>query len=122
MSGAARIGIFGGSFDPIHTGHLILAQSAQSLLDLDRVYFLPTANPPHKMMDRLTEFAVRERMVSLAIDDNPLFELSRIEGKREISFTYETVLHFKEKGFGHLFELHNRRPETSGIRNRLASA
>jgi len=95
-----RIGLFGGSFDPIHTGHLILAEAARETAALDKIYFLPTAVPPHKRRDDLSEFEIRSRMVELAIEDNPHFELSLLEGKEEISYTYESVLLFKERGYG----------------------
>lgn len=100
MTGRERIGLFGGSFDPIHTGHLILAEAARETVNLDRVIFLPTAVPPHKRRDDLLNFEIRSRMVELAIEDNPRFELSLLEGKEEISFTYESVLLFKERGYG----------------------
>ncbi len=95
-----KIGLFGGSFDPIHVGHLICAQSAVNFASLDRVFFIPTAMPPHKGREVLTDFEIRANMVALAIDGNPYFELSLIESEEHITYTYETVLHFKEKGFG----------------------
>jgi nicotinate-nucleotide adenylyltransferase len=93
-----KVGLFGGSFDPIHTGHLILAQSAMNFIGLKRVYFVPTAAPPHKETADLTDFETRRRMVELAIEDNPGFELSLVEAGERISYTYESVLYFKEKG------------------------
>ena len=74
-----RIGLFGGSFDPIHTGHLILAEMAADFAGLSRVYFVPTAVPPHKESSVLTDYSSRRHMVELAIAGNPDFELSRIE-------------------------------------------
>jgi len=95
-----RIGLFGGSFDPIHTGHLILAQNALDYAGLDKVIFIPTAVPPHKMTRRLTPIEHRLRMVELAIADNEYFELSLLEKKTEPSFTFESVLHFRGLGYG----------------------
>jgi nicotinate-nucleotide adenylyltransferase len=100
VDGREKIGLFGGSFDPIHTGHLILAESARSWVGLERVIFLPTAIPPHKSHTEMTSYEVRARMVELAIEDNPNFELSTLEGRWRVSYTYETVLHFKDEGYG----------------------
>ncbi|UCF06217.1 MAG: nicotinate (nicotinamide) nucleotide adenylyltransferase [bacterium] len=100
MDGREKIGLFGGSFDPIHTGHLILAESARSWIGLERIIFLPTAIPPHKNHTGMTSYEVRARMVELAIEDNPNFELSTLEGQWRVSYTYETVLHFKDEGYG----------------------
>ncbi|HVO76972.1 MAG TPA: nicotinate-nucleotide adenylyltransferase [Candidatus Bathyarchaeia archaeon] len=95
-----RIGLFGGSFDPVHTGHLILAQAAVNVAGLARVLFLPTASPPHKRPGSLTDIETRARMVTLAIAGNPRFELSRIEVSRGVSYTYRTVRSFVEQGYG----------------------
>jgi nicotinate-nucleotide adenylyltransferase len=95
-----KIGLFGGSFDPIHTGHLILAEAARETAGLSTVYFIPTAVPPHKRRVSLSCFDMRMRMVELAIADNPAFELSLLEGKEEVSYTFESVLFFHEKGYG----------------------
>jgi len=95
-----RIGLFGGSFDPVHTGHLILAQAAVNALALERVLFIPTAVPPHKHGGALADFAARAEMVELAIAGNPRFELSLAEAKRAVSYTYRTVLRFAGEGYG----------------------
>lgn len=95
-----RIGIYGGSFDPIHTGHLILAEAAVNTARLDRVHFMPTASPPHKPPDALSGFDDRAEMVRLAIAGNPRFELSLAESAAEISYTYRTVAAFAERGYG----------------------
>ncbi len=99
MESRERIGLFGGSFDPIHTGHLILAESAVNEAGLGRVIFMPTALPPHKSDAPLTPFEVRREMVELAIRDNPRFELSLLEGGDRPVFTYETVAHYREMGY-----------------------
>jgi len=74
-----RIGIFGGTFDPPHLGHLILAEEAYDQLVLDRVLWVLTPDPPHKQDQAITTLDTRLVMVQAAIADNPGFELSRIE-------------------------------------------
>ena len=100
MSDRERIGLFGGSFDPVHTGHLILAQIAAEAAGLSRVYFIPTAAPPHKSGRAMSPYDDRVEMVRLAIEGNPLFELSLIEGTGGQSYTWESVIHFAEMGYG----------------------
>jgi nicotinate-nucleotide adenylyltransferase len=95
-----RIGLFGGSFDPVHTGHLILAQMAADFAGLSKVHFTPTAAPPHKTDRTLSPFEDRISMVRLAIEGNPLFELSLLEGAEGPSYTWETVLQYSEAGYG----------------------
>ena len=77
-----RIGILGGTFDPPHIGHLILAEEAYHQLHLNRVYFVPAGDPPHKRHLRLSPVEDRLRMVTLAIADNPHFVVSRIDADR----------------------------------------
>jgi len=74
-----RIGLFGGTFDPPHLGHLILASEAQTQLELDRLLWILTPEPPHKREQTITSIEHRLAMVQLAIADNTTFELSRIE-------------------------------------------
>ena len=76
------IGIFGGTFDPPHIGHLILAAEAQAELRLDRLLWMLTPDPPHKQGQPITPIEHRLAMVELAIADNPGFELSTIEINR----------------------------------------
>jgi nicotinate-nucleotide adenylyltransferase len=76
-----RIGIFGGTFDPVHVGHQILATESASQLDLDKVLWMVTADPPHKG-EQVTPVEHRLAMVTAAIDADPLFEISRIEVDR----------------------------------------
>ncbi|HQU37715.1 MAG TPA: adenylyltransferase/cytidyltransferase family protein, partial [Anaerolineales bacterium] len=73
-----RIGLFGGTFDQPHLGHLILASEAQSQLELDRLLWILTPQPPHKQDQLITQTEHRLAMVKLAIADNPAFELSRV--------------------------------------------
>jgi nicotinate-nucleotide adenylyltransferase len=85
-----RIGIFGGSFNPIHFGHLVVAQEAWRALKLFQVCFVPGYKPPHKVLK--VGFDDRCRMVELATEDNPHFIISRIEeGCRGQSFTVNTI-------------------------------
>lgn len=87
-----RIGVLGGTFDPIHLGHLAVAQGALHLAGLERVLFIPAGQPPHKEGRRITAAEHRAEMVRLAIAENPLFELSTIEMDRQgPSYTILTV-------------------------------
>ncbi len=74
-----RVGIFGGTFDPIHIGHLVLAEEAWFELELGEVLFVPAGDPPHKRGRYLTPGIHREAMVRLAIADNPHFRLDRTD-------------------------------------------
>jgi nicotinate-nucleotide adenylyltransferase len=88
----SRIGLFGGTFDPPHLGHLILASEAQSQLELDRLLWVLTPEPPHKQDQAITSTEHRLAMVGLAIADNPSFELSRIELDRPgPHYTLDTI-------------------------------
>ncbi|MCX8025419.1 MAG: adenylyltransferase/cytidyltransferase family protein, partial [Thermanaerothrix sp.] len=75
----SRLGIFGGTFDPPHVGHLILASEAADQLHLDRVLWVLTPDPPHKRGQPITPLAIRLKLVMAAIQEDPLFELSRVE-------------------------------------------
>jgi nicotinate-nucleotide adenylyltransferase len=87
-----RIGIFGGTFDPPHLGHLILASEAQDQLDLTRLLWTLTPEPPHKQDQPITSIEHRLAMVNLAIEDNPSFELSHVELDRPgPHYTVDTV-------------------------------
>lgn len=100
-----KTGILGGTFDPVHYGHLLIAQSALEEFDLDQVLFLPTGRSPHKSADQVTDPDIRCEMVRLAIKDNPYFGLSLIEAEsREINYTYRTLqnLHRQEEAL-HLY-------------------
>ncbi len=75
-----NIALFGGTFDPIHSGHLAAAQAAQRRFRLDMILFIPTGNPPHKTHDNLTDYAQRFAMVALACASEPRFVPSTLEG------------------------------------------
>ena len=96
-----RIGIFGGTFDPPHLGHLILASEAQTQLELDRLLWILTPEPPHKQDQDITPIEDRLAMVRLAIADNPDFELSRIELDRPgPHYTLDTIKIVSEQNPG----------------------
>jgi nicotinate-nucleotide adenylyltransferase len=87
-----RLGLFGGTFDPPHVGHLILASEARAQLELTRVLWTVTPDPPHKQDQMITPLEHRLAMVKLAIQDNPLFELSDIELNRPgPHYTVDTI-------------------------------
>ena len=87
-----KIGIYGGSFDPIHHGHLILAREALETLDLAEVIFVLAARSPHKTSHETTNTAVRWEMLTAAIADEPGFSASRLELHRPPpSYSVETV-------------------------------
>lgn len=92
-----KLGIMGGTFDPIHYGHLLLAQNAAEEFDLDQVFFLPTGKSPHKANSQVTRPDIRCEMVGLAISDNPKFELSMIESQStDVNYTYLTLQKFHQ--------------------------
>ncbi len=87
-----RVGILGGTFDPIHYGHLVIAEQVREALGLDRVLFVPAGIPPHKPDAELTAAADRAAMVELAIAGNPGFAICRVELERDgPSYTVDTV-------------------------------
>jgi nicotinate-nucleotide adenylyltransferase len=101
-----KTGLYGGSFDPIHHGHLIVARSVAERLDLEGVIFLPSAAPPHKTGGTLVDPAHRAEMVKLAIHDEPRFGFSDFDlVRRGPSYTIETVRHFRAK-LGEAVKLH----------------
>jgi nicotinate-nucleotide adenylyltransferase len=90
--GDRRVGILGGTFDPVHYGHLVIAEQVREALALDRVLFVPAARPPHKLDEPLTPAADRVAMVALAIAGNPAFVMSEIELVRDgPSYTVDTL-------------------------------
>jgi len=87
-----RLGVFGGTFDPIHLGHLILAEHCREACRLDRVLFIPAGQPPHKSDRQITPGKQRLDMVELAIAGHPAFAASSIELDREgPSYSAETL-------------------------------
>jgi nicotinate-nucleotide adenylyltransferase len=94
---AARIAIFGGTFDPIHDAHLTVAREAADTFDLDRVLFVPAKSPPHKIGDLHASFEDRLEMVKLACAADSRFEASSIEDRPGHSYSYDTVVLVREK-------------------------
>ncbi|GIM29220.1 putative nicotinate-nucleotide adenylyltransferase [Clostridium polyendosporum] len=91
-----KVGIFGGTFDPIHIGHLYIACEAQRELGLDELVFMPSGNPPHKQNKEITYGHIRYEMVSIAINEYPNFKVSDFEvNKKDLSYTFETLEYIK---------------------------
>lgn len=87
-----RLGIFGGTFDPIHYGHLLLAECCREQCELDRVWFVPAAIPPHKQARDVSSAEQRIEMLQLAVGGHAAFEVSRLEVDRGgLSYTAETL-------------------------------
>lgn len=99
---ARRIALFGGTFDPIHIGHLAVARAAERRFHLDEIHFIPTGRPPHKHHRKMACYADRYAMVSIACSDHPRFLPSLVESGpdhsgREIFYSVDTVRHFKQR-------------------------
>jgi len=95
--GGCRVGIMGGSFDPIHYGHLMLAEQIRTQFHLDKVYFIPVGNAPHKEAGFMTDKMQRYEMTVLATMTNTGFAVSRIEIDSDtVSYTINTVKKLKE--------------------------
>jgi nicotinate-nucleotide adenylyltransferase len=93
-----RLGIFGGTFDPVHYGHLLLAECCREQCRLDAVWFLPAAIPPHKQGVILSPAGHRIAMLELAIAGNEAFSVCRHETDRGgVNYTAETLAHFLEE-------------------------
>ncbi len=93
-----KIGIMGGAFDPIHYGHLLIAENAADQYGLDEVFFMPTGQSPLKNKQHITDASHRCAMIRLAIADNPRFHLSTLEVEEQgISYTYRTLELLKEQ-------------------------
>ena len=93
-----KIGILGGSFDPIHNGHLSIAESAYRDFGLDEVWLVPAGHSPNKDENKMTSAAVRAEMAELAVWNMPYFKISNYEIEKDgTSYTYLTLSDFKEK-------------------------
>lgn len=96
MGARGKLAVIGGTFDPVHYGHLIAAEHSRVEIGIDRVIFIPAGIPPHKDTTEISEWEHRYRMLKLAIADNPAFELSSLEVKRPgFSYTVDTVRHLQ---------------------------
>lgn len=93
-----RVGIFGGTFDPPHVGHLAVAAEVVEAANLDRLLWVPAAVPPHKASRSITVGPLRRRLVAAAIEDDPKFELCDLELKRGgMSYTIDTLREIREE-------------------------
>jgi len=93
-----RLGIYGGSFDPVHYGHLLLAESCREQLRLAAVWFLPAAVPPHKQQQTLAPAEARVDMLELAISGHPAFSVCRLETDRGgVNYTAETLAQIRSE-------------------------
>ena len=103
------VALFGGTFDPVHAGHIAVAQAAQKRFHLDAIYFIPSSRPPHKTKPALTPFVHRYAMVALACADHPGFFPSLAEGPVDgvaphVFYTIDTVKRFhREHPNDHLY-------------------
>jgi len=98
-----KIGIFGGCFDPVHIGHLIVAEAARQQCCLENVIFVPSGRPPHRDMP-VVSATHRFEMTNLSIKDNPFFTISDTEIKRDgISYSFDTLMFFKKQMPGEFF-------------------
>lgn len=94
----SKVGIIGGTFNPIHLAHLYIAYEAKCQLNLDKVIFIPVGSPPHKRNEDVLEASLRYNMVKEAIKNYEDFEISDYEIEKEgFSYTYETLEYFKNK-------------------------
>ena len=93
-----KIGLFGGTFNPIHLGHLRGAEEIQGAFDLQEVIFIPASIPPHKMAEEVIDARHRLEMVKLATEDNPCFSTTDIELARpDKSYSVDTIRYFRER-------------------------
>ncbi len=97
-----RIALFGGTFDPIHIGHLAVARAAERRFHLDEIHFIPTGRPPHKHRAGMASYADRYAMTSIACADHPRFVPSLAEAGagqsgRETFYSVDTVRHYKQR-------------------------
>ena len=97
-SATMRVGLLGGTFDPVHYGHLLLADVAREQCDLDEIWFVPAAMPPHKQGAELASGEARAEMIELAVAGNPGILVSRFELERGgVSYTIDTLRYFREE-------------------------
>jgi nicotinate-nucleotide adenylyltransferase len=93
-----KTGLFGGTFNPIHLGHLRAAEEIADGFSLDRMIFIPSSHPPHKRKEGILASSLRAAMVRLAVSDNPRFDLSEVELDRPgKSYSIETIEYFRRE-------------------------
>ena len=101
-----RMGVFGGTFDPVHVGHLTMAEQCREQAGLDQVRFVPAARPPHKLDRIVSSFGDRIEMLRLAVAGHPAFVIDDLEGERHgPSFTVDTLETLASRHPGTTFEL-----------------
>jgi nicotinate-nucleotide adenylyltransferase len=101
-----RVGVFGGSFDPVHLGHLILAEQCREQAQLDRVLFVPAPRPPHKLQGASVSFDDRVAMLRLATKQQPAFVVDTLEAERSgPSYTVDTLRELQHRDPGHAWFL-----------------
>lgn len=93
-----RLALFGGTFDPIHNAHLTVAREAADQFQLDQVWFIPAAHPPHKAGQMVASFEDRLKMVELACRADPRFQPSRLEAGAQKSYSIDTVKRVRAMG------------------------
>jgi nicotinate-nucleotide adenylyltransferase len=97
-SAPQRLGLFGGTFNPIHYGHLRSAEEVCEALGLTRLWFIPASQPPHKAAQGITPFEVRLEMTRLAVGDHPVMSVSDLEGRRPgRSYSIETLRQIRQE-------------------------
>ena len=97
-SGKRQVAVFGGTFDPIHLAHLIMAEQCREQARMDQVWFVPAARPPHKQEHTVTPFAQRVEMLQLAIAGQPAFRVEEIENERPgLSYMVDTLAELKQR-------------------------
>jgi nicotinate-nucleotide adenylyltransferase len=92
-----RLGVLGGSFNPPHLGHLLIASDVWRFLGLEKVLFVPAARPPHKTIDDDTPASVRLEMTHLAVDGDPRFGVSAVEIEHDLVYTLDTVAALRQE-------------------------
>jgi len=101
-----KVGLFFGTFNPIHVGHLIIANHMEEFSDLDEVWLVVTPHNPHKQKKTLLNDMHRYQMVEIAIEDYPKLKASKIEfGLKQPNYTVYTLVHLREKYLNHQFSL-----------------
>lgn len=99
-----KVGILGGTFDPPHNAHLVMAQEAVKAVPLDKVLFMPALHPPHKSTKTLTPYPLRLDMVTLLVADHPRFEISRLEEFRDgPSYTVDLLRRYRREHKDEIF-------------------
>lgn len=98
MQQLKSLGILGGTFNPIHYGHIVAAECVRDACQLDQVLFVPAARPPHKDLDEVLDSQHRYQMVKMAVQEAPKFAVSSIELDRKgLSYTVETIAAYQDK-------------------------